>query len=93
MPILRGALDRLSRAIPAHRLWTPSAILGGVATVVTLSVLGTPVPGVAALASVMVRPSVALSVLVGPTGLTFPCWATTRSPRSPPAAPLSPPAL
>ncbi|HYK94231.1 MAG TPA: hypothetical protein VEY07_09380 [Thermoplasmata archaeon] len=39
-------------------------------------VTGTSFPGFTVL---LARPQIAFSLLVGPTGLTFPCWAATRS--------------
>ncbi len=81
MSRLRRFVRELPWSVPPARLWTPSALLSGIVAVVTLTVLGVPFPGIAALASVTSRPTLALSVLVGPTGLTFPCWAATRTGR------------
>ncbi len=75
------SLAWLHRAIALGRRPAPSAIVGGVALFLALAFFRLPLPGLIALGSVVERPAIAFSVLVGPTGLTFPCWASVRAGR------------
>ncbi len=81
MPQASRSLAWLRRALALTRRPAPSAIAGGVALFLALAFFRLPLPGLIALGSVVERPAIAFSVLVGPTGLTFPCWASVRAGR------------
>jgi hypothetical protein len=55
-----------------------SVAAGGVATVATLALATGGNLSAAVGALVSARPQMVFSVLIGPTGLSFPCWAALR---------------
>lgn len=67
------------RGFPPGRRAAPGAILGGAVALTVLSVLNGATFTFAPFAQLLARPGLAFSVLVGPTGLTFPCWAVAGS--------------
>ncbi len=90
MGFLSRAVAWLERSLPRGRRAVPPVVIGGAVAALVFSAGALPYPGLVALANVWSRPSVAFTVLVGPTGLTFPCWASgEKAPLTPAARPAA----
>ena len=58
---------------------TLSASVAGVAALAALVLTGATWSALPIVSLLSARPQVAFTILVGPTGLTFPCWAASRA--------------
>lgn len=56
-----------------------SIVAGGVTAVTAFLLTGMPLSPQPVVGLLLTRPQLAFSILIGPTGLTFPCWAANRA--------------
>ena len=70
--------DRPIRAVPARRALALVASVVGAIWAAAMFVHGG-APATSLFRALPLEPGTAFAILVGPTGLTFPCWVAARS--------------